>query len=933
MVRGVWRSGAVLIIGFLACGEGVCAQEPTQQSVVRGRVTDRDSGEPLAGVVVAIEGTRVSTLSDSLGAYRLSRVPPGPQVLRLERLGYAVVREPLVVPASGVLEKDLAMSFQALEVEGITVTADPISRAQGELGTTSVIAEEAIRHGAATSLSGVLELVPGVSMSPPGLEGVQQVALRVVPTSTTSGGTSAADLASFGTLVILDGIPQSNNANLQSLGPRGESFFASSAGGGIDLRSIPASTIERVEVIRGIPSVRYGDLTQGAVIVDTRAGVVDPLLTGKLDARSTEASLVAGDELEWLGGTGTILFDFARTRSAPGLTDDRSYRFAGQMAHRFERIRDNGGRIQADTRLDFHGLTDDRPESPNVSPETSSESRDVGIRVSEHLVVERPSGASLTVTGALATVSQKSTNRSPKVRATTPFTDRLEPGRSVGRFVGGKYVSELSVEGHPWMVYGRVEGEATGSAGGFQHGLRGGLELRREWNSGEGYQFDMALPPQATFNAVNGFDRPRRFDDLPALVTTGLYLDNTLRRTLTHGTLLKLQVGLRLDLLHDGSTWFSSTRDAVWQPRFNAEVQPRSWLRFRGGWGRTAKVPSMESLWPAPQYYDVVNVNWYAADPNERLAILTTFIEDPTNKRLNMARGEKAEAGVEVGLGRSMISLVGFQDRIREGFGVSQEPSFLLRDRYQLSDSTSGSGVPPTILEPPSGADTVPIFIDRPANSVGVRTRGLEFTAFLPEIQSIKTRLQVQGAWIETERFTDALFFGPYAEISDFQLRSVKERIPYWEALREKASQGLITYRLIHQQPDAGLVISATVQHNIFDKNEVVGSTDTLAFSGYLTRTGELVPIPEEARTRPEYSDLRVTRSGALALAQETPGDWLLGAQVSKTLPLNGRLTFWVFNLLGRTGVFGDADTRARPYPQMRFGFELSMPARGLVPW
>ncbi len=43
-------------------------------------------------------------------------------------------------------------------------------------------------------------------------------------------------------------------------------------GGGVDVKQISTNNIESVEVIRGIASVQYGDLTSGAVIVKTMAG-------------------------------------------------------------------------------------------------------------------------------------------------------------------------------------------------------------------------------------------------------------------------------------------------------------------------------------------------------------------------------------------------------------------------------------------------------------------------------------------------------------------------------------------------------------------------------------------------------------------------------------------------------------------------------------
>ena len=83
-----------------------------------------------------------------------------------------------------------------------------------------------------------------------------------------------------------------------------------------------------------------------------------------------------------------------------------------------------------------------------------------------------------------------------------------------------------------------------------------------------------------------------------------------------------LQLGLRADVLHGGGSWFSTVRDVVVQPRANLELAPLPWLRLHAGAGRFSKSPTIGQLSPAPQWFDVVNVNWYADDPAERLAVL-----------------------------------------------------------------------------------------------------------------------------------------------------------------------------------------------------------------------------------------------------------------------------------------------------------------------
>jgi TonB dependent receptor-like, beta-barrel len=462
--------------------------------------------------------------------------------------------------------------------------------------------------------------------------------------------------------------------------------------------------------------------------------------------------------------------------------------------------------------------------------------------------------------------------------------------------------------------------------------MKSGVEFRSEWSSGPGYQFDVQNPPQVTFDGVNGFARPRSYDAIPSLVTSALYLDDRLYVPFGTQGLLTVQAGIRLDLLHEGSTWFSAVRDAKLGPRLNVEVSPRPWLRLRGGWGLMTKTPWLAQLYPAPQYYDVINVNWFTNDPAERLAVLTTFVEDPTNPELGFAVAEKAEAGIEVGPGSWAVSVVAFRDQVRNAVAARGMPGFLLRDHYDLTDSTRGTGVPPDIIEPPAFSDTVPILLAVPDNIMTVTSRGFELQAVLPEIPRLRTRLYVTGQWIETRQYVDALYFGSANRFGQFALSSTTPRTPYWGPVTEVGRRALLTYRVIHHQPALGLVLTAILQHNVFDYLEDVGPRDTLAFLGYVTRAGELVSVPESERGNPEFTDLRVPRSGTLAVALRTPADWMLSVQVSKTLPLDGRLSFWAFNALDREGTLPQQGG-FRLYSRMRFGLELMVPVRGLLPW
>lgn len=421
-------------------------QEPVRAwATVMGRVLDAETAAPVAVAEVKIEGTSLSALTDSTGRYLLRGVPPGPHILLVAALGYADSRVPISVPATGVLRQDVSLALRPLEVEGLIVTTDPSGRAEGEVGTASVVGREAIANQTATSLRQILELTPGQVIQPPGLATVEQIAIRAVPTSLslglTMGGPSAMDIATFGTLIVLDGVPLSNNANLQTLGPRGELRVPSSAGGGVDLRRVPATTLERVEVVRGVPSSRYGDLTQGVVIVDTRAAVVEPTVAAQYDNHTIEGSFVVGRQLG-APQTGTASFDIANTEVSPGVRDDQTTRIAGQLSHR-ARLGSSGGTL-LDTRVDYFQIYEDNPEDPEVFPGRASSSRDWGLRISERAGFPVGSGASLELTASLDYVRQRSYAQSLLVRGAMPFTDRITEGRSIGHFLLGEYLSRLS---------------------------------------------------------------------------------------------------------------------------------------------------------------------------------------------------------------------------------------------------------------------------------------------------------------------------------------------------------------------------------------------------------------------------------------------------------------------------------------------------------
>jgi hypothetical protein len=936
------RSAAASIALLLLCAvhahaQGGQATEPR----ITGRVLIRGTTTGVGEATILVEGTGLVARSDSLGRYTLSRVPSGPQVLLVRRLGFAPSRTPVTVPATGAITLDLIVATSALQLERPVVTADQAGRARGELGTASVIDRDAIANQVASSLQGVLELVPGVPLQPPGLDAAAQFSLRALGATTGGigfGGSSAADIGAAGTLIVLDGVPLSNNANLQTVGSRGEIVSpASTAGGGIDLRRIPAATLERVEVIRGIPSVRWGDLTQGAIIVDTRAAATAPELAARFDPRTREANIVGGRSYRDEHQSLTATFNLAETRQMQTLSSASTLRGAGQVAHRLQlgvapgdRRGPDGrsplARYTFDTRADWWQLRYDSPERADVDPGRNSFTNDRGLRLGERARLAL-GNAIVEWTGAFDAQAQHTRETQTRIRPAMPFTDRLTEGRTIGQFIDGVYLGEYELKGAPRLLYSRLEWDRSpprSNARWTVSQMRVGSELRREWNNGEGYLFDMSRPPQSSsFNGTRGFDRPRRFEGTPPLVTSALYTD--VRGTARFGqAVVEVQPGVRLDVLHEGDWWASGARSSMVQPRITAQLAPRPWVRLRGGAGVVSKMPTVAQLFPALQYYDLVNVNRYTIEPAERLAVLTTFIRDPANPDLGYSRSVKREAGLELDGGSKYgaLSVTFFDDALSRAVTVRRDAGVLLRDRYALEDT--GPGRPGRVVDPPLFSEFVPIFIDRNVNGGNLGGRGMEFNASFPVIPMLRTRLEVSGATIRSSFRTSDLDFGNVARLQEFQVDTLVKRIAIFEGARNQTRRSILTWRLVHHQPDLGLVITGVVQQRLGDERRVLGRTDSLSFVGYIVRTGEIVLVPEEERTRAEYADLRLARAATTRLVRREPDDWVMSLQVAKSIGANGRLSFYIFNALDKLATFGSGTVRA--LPSSRFGAELTIP-------
>lgn len=226
------------------------AQIAASQDVLNGIVLDKETQEPIVGATVS-DGSKGKPLAVTAADGRFRLPKNNYAKLKISYIGYKTL---ITVPS-----KDGRYLLQA-EISRIGEVVVTAQESKG-LATASKIEKHAMEHLQPSSFTDILELLPGGRAQNPSLSAPNTIILR----EATQGGGQYAT-SSLGTSFVMDGAPISTNANMQYLSGAWDtqSTTRDFTNSGVDMRSISTDEIQSVEVVRGIPSVEYGDLTSGS---------------------------------------------------------------------------------------------------------------------------------------------------------------------------------------------------------------------------------------------------------------------------------------------------------------------------------------------------------------------------------------------------------------------------------------------------------------------------------------------------------------------------------------------------------------------------------------------------------------------------------------------------------------------------------------------
>ena len=198
--------------------------------------TVSDNLGPLVGASVVIKGTTTGTVTDLDGTYSIT-VDPGTYTLEFSYTGYGAIEETVTVSSGQSLTLDVTLQFGVL-VDEVVVTG---TRASNRTNLESAVPVDVI------NMSRLTTAAPQTS--------VNQLLTQTTPsfssnTQTISDGTDHIDPASLRglgpdqVLVLINGKRRHTTSLVNVNGTFGRGNV------GTDLNAIPATAIDKIEVLR-----------------------------------------------------------------------------------------------------------------------------------------------------------------------------------------------------------------------------------------------------------------------------------------------------------------------------------------------------------------------------------------------------------------------------------------------------------------------------------------------------------------------------------------------------------------------------------------------------------------------------------------------------------------------------------------------------------
>lgn len=719
-----------------------------------GHILDAQEKEPLPFASIRLksdEGKFYGGTTDENGKFNIAHIEAGQYHITVSYIGYETQEKS--IDLKGNMKLTFSLKPSSTTLNEVVVTA---SESKG-ITSASKIDRTAMEHLQPTSFTDLLALLPGGSTKTPDMSKPNIIKLREVGISSSDYNTSA-----LGTKFIIDGAPINTDANMQYVSSEITQEYQNktSINSGVDMRNISTDNIESVEIIRGIPSVEYADLTSGVVIIKSQQKATP--LEARIKADQYSKLFSVGKGVEWKDKN-SILFVNG------GFLD--SYNDPRDRLNNFKRINasvrlnkkwmpGNEHSLKWSTGVSYSGNIDNVKTDPDIQTQQEDNYRSSYHSGRWNSTLEWITPQEKIFRGITLEMSANmSWDKIERSRFIQLDRDRVAPiyveeGVHDAEILPYKYVAHLTVDGKPMNLFAKAKSKFKLQTWGVKHQILAGATWDYSKNLGDGQVYDLNRP----LNPGSAYTRPRKYSDIPAAEQLSLFVEDNISIPVGKHH-LEVQAGISSNTLLNLSSSYAISGKFHFDPRVNAQWSfPQIGIgkhdlkiNLSGGFGWLTKMPTLAQLYPNKIYMDFVQLNYWNANAEYKRMNLRTYIVDPVNYDLKPARNFKWEVRLGMEYHKNEFSVTYFRERMRSGFRSMSTFSSYQYNKYDAS-GINGSELtgPPALEDLPYTETRVLNGYSYTGNGSLTLKEGIEFQLATERFKAINSRLTINGAWMRT---------------------------------------------------------------------------------------------------------------------------------------------------------------------------------------
>ncbi|WEK35591.1 MAG: TonB-dependent receptor [Candidatus Pseudobacter hemicellulosilyticus] len=563
------------------------------QYTLSGKVISSQKQAPVAFANLSVAEHEIWATADARGAFSLRDVPAGKIILTISYTGFQSKNIELEV-SRGMDTLQFILEPSNLLLKEVMVTA---KRKASSLGTSYLIDRTALDHMQLLNVAAATSLLPGFKTNRN-----QHLATSASQPIAVNGTSGEMGNALFGVAVEVDGTRIANSA-LPGMT-------------GADMRNIASTNVESIEIVTGVASVEYGDMTNGLVKINTRKGK-SPLIIDMMTKPNTKQVAVAKGF--GLGeGNGVLNLSLEHTRSISDLTSPYTTYARNSLSLNYSNTFNQKSRQPLFLDIGITGNTGgyNSESDPDLFVNTYSKMNDHVLRgnLSLKWQLNKPWITNIELSGGLNYNDRFSETSSKKLTASSaPSVHATEEGYNVGQHYDenpnaavilippGEWYEISYNDSKAFNYSGRLKANWNRNFGIVNNNLKLGVEMDKSSNNGRGnYYQDLRYAPDW---------REYRYDQFSNISNYALYAEDRVHIPLGQSS-IRLVAGLRSDITDVKGSEYGTV--GTLSPRFNGEYvfwekakrRVRD-LSVRVGWGKSAKLPAFSVLFPQLSYRDI----------------------------------------------------------------------------------------------------------------------------------------------------------------------------------------------------------------------------------------------------------------------------------------------------------------------------------------